>query len=168
VDWIGVAQDRNRWRALVNPVLNFRVLWNAGKLSSGITSSGLSSSARLHRDSQLPRTQTLWMSVNLRFSQWWLRRELIMFWDMQPCTSPPAEVVLIASCLLRYLSTLKKVAVRRSEPVAKYYRTTRRYISVAVFCSMKVNFELALWRNILVPEHWAWIVTAPLSPEQLF
>jgi hypothetical protein len=25
VDWIGLAQDRNRWRALVNSVLKFRV-----------------------------------------------------------------------------------------------------------------------------------------------
>jgi hypothetical protein len=25
VDWIGLAQDRNRWRALVNSVLNFQV-----------------------------------------------------------------------------------------------------------------------------------------------
>jgi hypothetical protein len=25
VDWIGLAQDRNRWRVLVNSVLNFRV-----------------------------------------------------------------------------------------------------------------------------------------------
>jgi hypothetical protein len=25
VDWIGLAQDRNRWRALVNSVLNLRV-----------------------------------------------------------------------------------------------------------------------------------------------
>jgi hypothetical protein len=25
VDWIGLAKDRNRWRALVNSVLNFRV-----------------------------------------------------------------------------------------------------------------------------------------------
>jgi hypothetical protein len=25
VDWIGVAQDRNRWRALVNAVMNLRV-----------------------------------------------------------------------------------------------------------------------------------------------
>jgi hypothetical protein len=25
VDWIGLAQDRNRWGALVNSVLNFRV-----------------------------------------------------------------------------------------------------------------------------------------------
>jgi hypothetical protein len=25
VDWIGLAQDRYRWRALVNPVKNLRV-----------------------------------------------------------------------------------------------------------------------------------------------
>jgi hypothetical protein len=49
VDWIGLAKDRNRWRVLVNSVLNLRVPWNSGKLSSGLTSRGLSSSARLHR-----------------------------------------------------------------------------------------------------------------------
>jgi hypothetical protein len=48
VDWIGLAQNRNRRRALVNSVLNLRDPWNAGKLSSGLTSSGLSSSAQLH------------------------------------------------------------------------------------------------------------------------
>jgi hypothetical protein len=36
VDWIGLAQDR---RALVNSVMNLRVPLNAGKLSSGLTSS---------------------------------------------------------------------------------------------------------------------------------
>jgi hypothetical protein len=25
VDWIGLAQDRNRWRSLVNSVLNLRI-----------------------------------------------------------------------------------------------------------------------------------------------
>jgi hypothetical protein len=49
VDWIGLVKDRNRWRAHVNSVLNIRVPWNAGKLSSGLTSSGLLSSAQLHR-----------------------------------------------------------------------------------------------------------------------
>jgi hypothetical protein len=48
VDWIGLAQDRNRRRALVTLVLNLRVPLTAGKLSSGLTSSGLSNSAQLH------------------------------------------------------------------------------------------------------------------------
>jgi hypothetical protein len=47
VDWIGLAQDRNRWRVLMNFVLNLRVPWNTGKVSSG-----LSSSAQLHRVSK--------------------------------------------------------------------------------------------------------------------
>jgi hypothetical protein len=48
VDWIGLARHRNSWRAVVNSVLNLRVPKTAGKLSSGLTSSGLSSSAQLH------------------------------------------------------------------------------------------------------------------------
>jgi hypothetical protein len=49
VDWIGLAKDRNRWRALVNSVMNLRLPLNAGKLSSGIRTGGLSGSAQLHR-----------------------------------------------------------------------------------------------------------------------
>jgi hypothetical protein len=37
VDWIGLAQDGDKWRALVNSALNLRVPWNAGKLSSVLT-----------------------------------------------------------------------------------------------------------------------------------
>jgi hypothetical protein len=40
VDWIGLAEDRDRWRALVNSVLNLLVPLNAGKLSSGLTTKG--------------------------------------------------------------------------------------------------------------------------------
>jgi hypothetical protein len=29
VDWINVAQDRNKWQALVNTVMNFHVQQNA-------------------------------------------------------------------------------------------------------------------------------------------
>jgi hypothetical protein len=49
VDWIGLAQDMNRWRALVNSVFNLQIPQNAGKLSSGLTNGGLSSGAQLHR-----------------------------------------------------------------------------------------------------------------------
>jgi hypothetical protein len=48
VDWIGLAQDKDKWRVLVNVFMNLRVPQNAGKLSSGLTTGGLSSSAQLH------------------------------------------------------------------------------------------------------------------------
>jgi hypothetical protein len=49
VDWIALTKDKNRWRALVNSVMNLRLSYNSGKLSSGLTTGGLSSSAQLHR-----------------------------------------------------------------------------------------------------------------------
>jgi hypothetical protein len=43
VDWIGLAQDRYRWRALVNSAKNLRVPQNAGYPPRGCTTCGLSS-----------------------------------------------------------------------------------------------------------------------------
>ena len=34
MDWIGLAQDRDRWRTLVSAVMGLRVSWNAGNLTS--------------------------------------------------------------------------------------------------------------------------------------
>jgi hypothetical protein len=48
-DWIGLAEYRYRWRALVNSVMNLRVSKNAGKLPSGCTACGLSCGTQLHR-----------------------------------------------------------------------------------------------------------------------
>jgi hypothetical protein len=45
----GLAQDRKKWRALVNSILNLKVPLNAEKVSSGLTTAGLSNSAPLHR-----------------------------------------------------------------------------------------------------------------------
>jgi hypothetical protein len=47
VHWIGLAQDRDRWRALVNDVMNRRVPKHVGKLSNVNTTGGRLSSAQL-------------------------------------------------------------------------------------------------------------------------
>jgi hypothetical protein len=47
VDWIGLAQDTDKWRTLANAVMNLRLAQNAGKLSSDFTTGDLSSSAQL-------------------------------------------------------------------------------------------------------------------------
>jgi hypothetical protein len=49
VDWIGQAQDRDKWIALVNSVMKLWVAENDGKLSSGFTTGSLLSNTQLHR-----------------------------------------------------------------------------------------------------------------------
>jgi hypothetical protein len=54
VDWIGLAQDRDKWSGLVNAVMKLRVLLNAGKVLNGNRTGGVSSIAQLHGVSYLP------------------------------------------------------------------------------------------------------------------
>jgi len=35
MDWIGLAQDRDRWRKLVSAEMNLRVPWDAGNFLTG-------------------------------------------------------------------------------------------------------------------------------------
>jgi hypothetical protein len=49
VNWIDLTEDKDQLRALVNAVMNLRVLLNADKLLNGYTTGGHSSSADLHR-----------------------------------------------------------------------------------------------------------------------
>jgi hypothetical protein len=78
VDWIGLAQDRGRRGALVNSVMNLQVPCNAGKLSSVRTTTDLSSSAQLHRVSNIKSVSELYgqrfcvfIMTSLDRFRWW-------------------------------------------------------------------------------------------------
>jgi hypothetical protein len=40
VEWIGLAQEKDQWRALVNSVMDFLVPYNFGKFFSRCTTGG--------------------------------------------------------------------------------------------------------------------------------
>jgi hypothetical protein len=48
IDWIDLAQDRGKWRALVNTVMNLLVTLNIDELLSSCTYRGFSRQAQLH------------------------------------------------------------------------------------------------------------------------
>jgi hypothetical protein len=53
MDWINMAQDRDKWRALMNTVMNLRVPSDVGKFLSSCATGGFSRRAQLQGVSQL-------------------------------------------------------------------------------------------------------------------
>jgi hypothetical protein len=49
VEWIDLAQDRDKWRALVNTAMNLRVAYDVGKFLSSCTTGGFARRACLRQ-----------------------------------------------------------------------------------------------------------------------
>ena len=59
-DWIGLAQDRDRWRSLVSAVMNLRFPWNAGNFLTSCKPVSFSRRTLHHGVSKYPYTTCIW------------------------------------------------------------------------------------------------------------
>jgi hypothetical protein len=48
IDWIDLAQDRDRWRAVLSTMINLRVLWDARNFLSSLGCVSFSGRTLLH------------------------------------------------------------------------------------------------------------------------
>ena len=66
MDWIGLAQDRDRWRTLESAVMNLRVPWNAGNFLTSCKPVSFSRRTLHHAVSKyVMYSNIMWKSVNL-------------------------------------------------------------------------------------------------------
>ena len=71
VDWIGLAQDRDRWRTLVSAVMNLGVPWNAGNFLTSCKPVSFSRRTLHNGVSKLQVMEHFWYFIQI---QSWLQR----------------------------------------------------------------------------------------------
>ena len=93
MDWIGLAQDRDRWRTLETAVMNLRVPWNAGNFLTSCKSVSFSIRTLHNGGSEWVSNALLFLSIHLQWisSVMSLLHSLTSFKTPFPSTTWPCQ-----------------------------------------------------------------------------